>query len=224
MNKLTIILPAYNEETTIKLVLDKAIKIPNSKVIIVDDGSTDKTPQVIMRIIKNKDDIAHIENETNRGKAFCVKRAFEMLNNEDIIIICDTDNQYDISEYNRLIEPIIKNEADYVIGSRDFSTVPFRHTLGNKLWSFTFNLLFGTNLKDTNCGFVAMKKEVAKRLKITGDRYVIDNEMMINALKNGYRLKNIPISINYHKKRNILNGISFVLKVELYLIKRWLFG
>lgn len=221
--KLLIILPAFNEENKIGVVLRRALKIKNARIIVIDDGSTDKTGKIIMRVIINNGellDITHIENSVNMGKSYCIKVALKMLSDEDIVLFCDTDDQYNILEYKKLLKPILENKADYVIGKRDFSNIPFRNGLGNKVWRFIFNALYGTNLEDTNCGFVAMKADVANRTVIKSNRYSIDNEMMIQALENGYKLTNASVSIKYHKERGIKEGVRIVAGVSWFMIKR----
>jgi len=199
MEKITII-PAFNEEKHIENVLKKAVKM-SDYIIVIDDGSTDNTHNIISNFIRNHKNIVYLRNKKNKGKGFCIREAFYTIKKKkmsgDILIICDADEQYDLMEYNNLIKPILKEKVDYVIGSRDFSKIPFKNAIANRIWRATFNLFFGTKLRDTNCGFVAMKREIIDKIKINSKRYEIDNEMMIRALENGFKLKNVDVGVRY---------------------------
>jgi glycosyltransferase involved in cell wall biosynthesis len=214
--KVAALVPAFNEEETIEEVIKQLKKI-KILPIIVDDGSTDKTNE-----LAKKAGAIVIKHQKNKGKGEALKTGFKYLkkNHPSIgyIVVVDADLQFSPKESKNLLKPLIKKEADFVIGCRNWSEVPFRHRLGNFVWRTTFNFLFGTRLKDTNCGFIAFKKDLIKKVRIYGG-YVVDNALEIQAIKNGFRLKNISVSIQYKHKRGFLTGIRMVLGVLIFIIR-----
>lgn len=216
--KIGILLPAYNEEKNIKIVIDEAKKyFPESEIVVVDDGSKDKTKQIA---IKNK--VRVLEHEKNRGKGVALKTGFKYFierDNVDVVIIADSDRQYSIKDAPNLLKPIKQENADYVVGYRNWKQIPFRHRMGNFVWRNFFNILFGTKLKDTNCGFIAMKTDAIKKMKIKDGGYVIDNYMLIQAIKNGFKIMNAPVSIHYNHKRDIFKGTKMVVGVAIFILK-----
>ncbi len=213
-----ILFPAYNEEKNIQIVIQEAKKyLPNSKIVVVDDGSKDKTGEIAR---KNK--VTLLIHKKNKGKGEALKTGFKYFlknHNVDIIVVADSDRQYSVKDAPKLIKPIQKGKADYVVGCRNWKQIPFRHRMGNFVWRTIFNILFRTNLKDTNCGFIAMKIDVVKKLKIHGG-YIIDNAMLIQAIKNKFRIVNAPVSIHYKYKREFFKGTRMVAGITLFILKQ----
>jgi glycosyltransferase involved in cell wall biosynthesis len=216
--KTGILFPAYNEEKNIQVVIKEAKKyLPNSEIVVVDDGSKDKTKQIAL-----KNGVRVLEHKKNMGKGVALKTGFKYFlkkSNVDVIIVADSDRQYSVKDTVKLLKPIKTGKADYVVGCRDWKKVPFRHRMGNFVWRTFFNILFGVKLKDTNCGLIAMKTDVAKIMKIRGGGYVIDNYMLIQAIKNGFKIMNIPISIDYKHKRDFFRGTKMVVGVAIFILK-----
>lgn len=211
------LIPAYNEEKNIKEVVTRMKKSGKIIPLVIDDGSDDNTSK-----LAKKAGAVVIRHEINKGKGEGVKTGLEyILKNypgAKYIVIIDADLQYLPEEWVKLVDALKKKDVDYVIGCRDWSKVPFRHRLGNFVWRTTFNFLFGTKLWDTNCGFIAFKRKVAKKLEIYGG-YIIDNAMAIQALKNGFKIKNVPVTIVYKQKRSIIPGTRIVAGLLLFMIK-----
>ncbi len=205
------IIPAYNEEETIEEVILRCKKVGVFPVV-VDDGSTDNTYKIAQNLT------IVLRNFKNKGKGEALKKGFNFLKNldEGYVAVIDADLQFDPYEIPKLMEAL--KDADYVIGCRDWRQVPFRHQLGNLAWIKTFNFLFKTNMKDTNCGFVAMKTEVMEKLNVSSG-YIVDNDMLIQALRLGCKIKNIPVSVKYNHKRDLLSGVRMVLGVLFFLFK-----
>ena len=160
MPKIFALVPAYNEAKNIEKVLKK-LKILKIEAVVVDDGSKDKTYEIAKKHAKFV-----LRHERNKGKAEAIKTGLKFLLKNlrfDVVAILDADNAYDPLEIPKFVERIEKG-YDFVMGFRDWREVPFRHKLGNLVWRKTFNTLFGTKLLDTNCGFVAMNKKVAKEM------------------------------------------------------------
>ena len=163
-----------------------------------------------------------ISHKRNMGKGEALKTGFKyFLKNTDvdIVVVADADGQYPIKYVKLLIEPLLKNEADFVSGYRNWSKVPFRHRLGNFVWKTTFNLLFGTNFKDTNCGLVGFTRKALKRVKRTGGGYIIENVLFIEALKNRFRIKQVPVEVRYKSISPVPRGVRVVLGVWLFILK-----
>jgi len=211
------LVPAFNEEETIGEVISR-LKNTNLDVVVIDDGSMDRTNE-----IAEKFGATVLRHKENKGKGETLKTGFEyVLNNcHDVknVVIVDSDLQYYPEESIKLLKPLEKKEADFVMGYRNWNNVPFRHRLGNFVWRTSFNWLFGTNLKDTNCGFVALSKNAMKKMKVAYGGYIIENMMLLNALKNKLKIKQVPVKVEYKGKRSIANGMRVVLGCLIFIIK-----
>ncbi len=213
------LIPAYNEESTIKEVI-KYLRILNLDSIVVNDGSTDRTSEIAKKLGS-----LVIDHNENKGKGEALKTGFEYIlkNLPDLegIIIVDADLQYSVKESVKLLKPIEEKEADFVMGYRNWRTVPFRNRLGNFVWRATFNLLFRTKLKDTNCGFMALSRRAVSKMGRAYGGYIIENMMLIDALKHDLRMKQVPVSVNYKRKggrRSIVKGIRIVVGCLIFIM------
>jgi len=209
-NKETIaMIPSYNEERTIREVITRCKEV-NTFPLVIDDGSTDDTFNISEKLAIT------LKHDENKGKGEALKTAFNYCRNIDFnyIVMIDGDLQFNPYEIPKLIEAL--KDCDYIIGQRDWLQVPFRHRFGNYIWIKTFNFLYGTNLKDTNCGFVAMKREVMLRLKVSSG-YIVDNDMLIQVIKMGYKVRNVPVSVRYDSKRG-LSGIRMVIGILIFIV------
>lgn len=206
------IIPAYNEEKNIGEVIDEIFRI-GLVPLVINDGSTDKT-----KLIARMKTSFVISHSKNRGKGESIRTAFDFLRNKDFdyVVIIDADMQYFPREAGLLIDGL--KDADYVVGERNWNQVPFRHMLGNLVWIKLFNSLFKTNLNDVCCGFVAMKREVALNLELSGG-YVADSYMIIQALRMGYKVKNTPVSVVYNHKRGFISGVRMVIGILIFMIR-----
>lgn len=160
-----------------------------------------------------------LKHEVNKGKGEAIKTGFEYIKKmKDVknIIIIDADLQYDPKESLKILEKLEK--VDFVIGYRNFSLIPLRHRIGNFFWRITFNLLFGSNFKDTNCGIIGLSKDVIEKLKI-GSGYLIENYMLASVIKNKIKFDQVPVSVNYDEKSKVRRGIKVFLGVFLFIIK-----
>jgi len=106
------------------------------------------------------------------------------------------------------------------MGHRDWREVPFRHRLGNFVWRTAFNIIFGTNLKDTNCGLIGFNRNALEKMKdgILGG-YIVDNSILISALKNNLKIDQVPVKVRYHAKSKVPRGVRMVLGVLLYILR-----
>jgi len=215
--KAVALIPAYNEEKTIKKVIF-AIERVGLVPIVIDDGSTDKTYEIVKKM-----DIVVIKHSENRGKGEALKTGFNFIlkNLPKIrnIVIVDADMQYSPKDSVKILDPLIKDEADFVMGCRNWSNVPLRHNFGNMIWRSVFNLLFETKLKDTNCGYMALSRRALIKMSRAYGGYIIENMMLVDALKNNLRIKQVPVSVTYKYKRGIFSGLRMGLGVLVFIIK-----
>lgn len=212
------IVPAYNEEKNIYEVVKRLRKM-KFKVIVVDDGSKDRTYE-----LAKKAGAIVLRHKTNKGKGEALKTAFEFARKRKIknFVIIDADLQYLPEEARKILEPVKRGEADLVMGYRNWREVPFRHKLGNFVWKTLFNILYGTKFKDTNCGYMAFGERAIKEIKNIHGGYIIENSILSDAIKNGLRVKQVPVKVFYHKKSGIKRGIRVVLGVLIFILKEGL--
>jgi glycosyltransferase involved in cell wall biosynthesis len=210
------LIPAYNEEKTIEKVISE-IKNIGLTPIVVDDGSNDRTYETA-----NKMDVTVIKHSKNKGKGEALKTGFDYilknLPEVENVVIVDADMQYSLGDSARILDPLKKGKADFVMGYRDWSTVPLRHNFGNMVWRGIFNLFFETNLKDTNCGYMGLSRKALKKIRRIHGGYIIENMMLVEALKNKLRIEQVPVSVTYKDKRDIFSGLRMGLGVLVFII------
>jgi glycosyltransferase involved in cell wall biosynthesis len=212
--KLTIVIPAYNEEKTLGKVIEQIPKeidsITNLKIIVVDDGSTDKTSEIA------KKHGAEVYSFTkNRGLAKAISKSFSLSiqNNSDFMIILDADNQYDPSEIPLLLKPVLENKADIVLGDRQVKTLdhmPIQKRIGNQISSKVLSSLIGLNIKDAQTGFRAFNKEALEKLQIFPN-YTYTQETLMQAKYKGLKIVEIPVKFRKRddESRLISNIFSY---------------
>lgn len=193
--KLSVVIPVYNEVNTILEVLRRVQAVPIPKeIIIVDDGSTDGTRQLLREVKENN--IRIILNQQNRGKGFSIRRGFEVVTG-DIIVIQDADLEYYPDEYPVLIQKIIEGKADVVYGTRFLGArrvFHFYHYLANKFLNLAANILYDTNLSDLMTCYKAFRSNVLKTLHLRANGFGIEAEITGQLFKRRLRVYEVPIS------------------------------
>ena len=215
----SVLVPAYNEGENIKELITRLKKSPKLKIIVVDDGSTDSTVGIVKR-----SGVKLIQHKKNKGKAEAIKTGFNYIlkNYPDVkyVVLLDADMQYYPEDAVKLLGPLENGEADFVTGYRNWSRVPFRHSLGNFVWRATFNFLFGTKFKDTNCGYMALNRRAMEKMsEIIHGGYILENAMFIEAVKRKLRIKQVPVRVVYKETRPVFNGIRVVGGLLLFILK-----
>ena len=217
MKEVCILIPTLNEEDSIGGIIRDFKTNGFENILVIDGNSTDSTREIAER------EGARVEVQRGKGKGTAVRQAFELIK-EEIIVIIDGDGTYLPSEVKRLLDPIIKNEADHVIGNRFGFRGAFTlsHRIGNWILNKVFGLGYGVKLTDILSGYRALTKDSLKKMNLKKEGFEIETEMVIESVKRGIRIKEVPI--RYDRRRGVskLNFIRDGLRIfyTLYVLAR----
>ena len=204
--KLSIIIPCYNEKNTIREILKKIdislknYKISDYEIIIVDDFSNDGTKK-ILNDLDNNENIQIYFHDINLGKGATIHTALKHTTG-DIIIIQDSDLEYDPFDYNKLLTPFFETNADIVYGSRFLGGGKyvrihfFWHYLANKILTFICNLFINLNLTDMETGYKVFKTSALKSINLKEKSFSFEPEVTIKLAKKNYKFFEVPITYN----------------------------
>lgn len=209
---LSVIIPAFNEEKNIEGVLFRTEKVLEDlsfpyEVIVVDDGSTDKT-----RFLAERHKVTVISNRRNRGKAYALRKGLKEVHGE-LVITMDADGSHRPEDIKCLITPLL-NGADAVIGSRfkgeqEKDSTNKLHIFGNTLFNLLIKILTKKSVTDSQTGFRAFKRRVVEEMEITSEGYAVETELTVKTLKNGFVVREEPIFFDRRK-----NGSSHVKPIR----------
>lgn len=191
-------IPVYNEVGTIQEIVSRVQAVDLEKeIIIVDDGSTDGTRELLQEITLSQDNVRVLYHDRNQGKGAALRTGFEGATG-DIVIIQDADLEYDPREYPVLLEPILDGRADIVYGSR-FLGGPHRvlffwHYLGNKFLTLLSNAVTNLNLTDMETCYKVFKREVLAGMNLKSNRFGFEPEFTVKIAKKDCRIYEVPIS------------------------------
>ena len=198
MPKVSFVVPAFNENATIRTVLEQVDALPLDKqIVVVDDGSTDGTGEAAEEWQQGRDYVV-VVRKPNRGKGSAIRAAIPHLDG-DIVVIQDADLEYDPTDVPALIDPIIRGNADVVFGSRLSGGRPqraylFWHLVGNRFLSLLTNVLYNTTLHDMETGYKAFRVEVLRSLDLRQDDFAIEPEITAKVCKRKFRIYELPIA------------------------------
>jgi len=194
MPKLSIIVPVFNEEKTIRLVLEKLLALSLDKeIIVVDDGSMDGTGEIRDSFIPA---IKVIKHKANSGKGSAIRSGLARVEG-DSVIFCDADLEYDVNQIPSLYRYFLENKLTVLYGSRFIDYRPKKnliHYLGNRVLTATTDLLFGAKLTDMETGYKLFKADILKSLNLSSSHFEIEPEITAKILKRGIKIIEIPIS------------------------------
>jgi hypothetical protein len=194
---LSVIVPVYNERATVAEIIRRvrAADVPLVvDVVVVDDGSTDGTDQVLAAVADST--VRVVRHERNRGKGAAVRTALERATG-DLVIVQDADLEYDPDDWSQLLDPILKHKAHVVYGSRftgGRKNMLLLHWIGNRFLSLVTNLLYATTLSDMETCYKAFDRRVIDGMTIESDRFEFEPEITAKVLRRGYRIYEVPIS------------------------------
>ncbi len=197
MKKLSIVMPVFNEVETVREIIGRVLEVQvplEKELVIVDDGSSDGTKEILAKVADARVRIFY--HEKNKGKGAALRTGFEQVNG-DVVIIQDADLEYDPSDYGTLLAPILDGKADVVYGSRFLSgphrVLLFWHFLGNKLITLIGNILYNINLSDLETCYKAFRSEVVQQTKFRSDSFGFEVEFTAKMAKAKYRIYEVPI-------------------------------
>lgn len=216
INELSVFFPAYNEEKNIEPTVTKAAKILSKvakvwEIIVVNDGSEDKTGEIVEKLIEKNKKIRMITHTPNRGYGVALKTGFYNARYE-WVAFTDADGQFDFSQITKLIAKQRQTKADLVIGYYLKRKVPLYRIWGSKFWGMAIFLLFGLKVKDIDCGFKLIRRQVIEQVsKLEAERGpFISSELLIKAIKKGFKIAEVGV---HHYPRQAGKATGASLKV-----------
>ncbi len=206
--KVSIIIPIYNEHRTFHQVMERVRLAPlppgcSKEIIVVDDGSTDGTGQMIGEYMRTGE-IAGCRSASNAGKGAAIRKGIELASG-DLVLIQDGDLEYDPNDYARLIEPILSGQAEIVYGSRFLgrghfsgrqSGMALRNRIANRILTMTANLLYSARITDEATAYKAFRTSILRGLPLDCRRFEFCPEVTAKLRRLGYRIHEVPISYN----------------------------
>ncbi|NQT56800.1 MAG: glycosyltransferase family 2 protein [Desulfobacteraceae bacterium] len=227
--KLTIVIPCYNEKSTIETLITAVKNSPyeNKEIIVVDDYSTDGTREILKDRFESLVDRI-IYHEKNSGKGAALRTGFQAATG-DIVMVQDADLEYDPNEYPKIIEPILQDKADVVYGSRFVGGEPHRvlyfwHRLGNGLLTLLSNMFTNLNLTDMETCYKAFRRSIIQSIEIEEDRFGFEPEITAKIAKKRCRVFEVGISYSgrtYEAGKKIgwrdgIKAIYYIIKYNLF--------
>lgn len=225
IEQLSVFFPAYNEEKNIKDTVEKALKIlpqiaSKYEIIIVDDGSTDKTPEIADKIAQEKEFVKVVHHRPNRGYGAALKSGFAK-SKYSWVAFTDADGQFDFSEIEKFLP--LTEKADLILGYRLRRADSIFRRFGTFVWLLIARVLFGLDVKDYSCGFKLIKRNVFEAVQpLEGEEKVTQIEFLVKAKRQGFKFVEVGVH-HYPRKFGQQTGASLkvVAKSIVDLLKLW---
>jgi glycosyltransferase involved in cell wall biosynthesis len=195
---LSVVVPVFNEESTVETVVRRVLEIPfNVEVVIVDDGSTDGTHAIVDALAKS-DPRIHVAHQENAGKTAALRRGFAMTTG-DVVIVQDADLEYDPAEIIHVVRPIFNGQADVVYGSRflvrrEARVLYFYHYVANRFLTVFSNTLTNLNMTDVETGYKAFRGDIIRSMNIVSTGFGVEIEVTAKLAKLKAAIYEVPIS------------------------------
>jgi glycosyltransferase involved in cell wall biosynthesis len=227
MEKLSIIIPVYNEQATLAECIRRVVAVELSlekELVLIDDASTDDSAKVIQELCQQHDQvqIKVVTHQQNQGKGAALRSGFAAVTG-DIVIIQDADLEYDPNDYHRLLKPMLDGRADVVYGSRfvgseEKRVIYFWHYIGNKLLTTFSNMCTNLNFTDMETCYKVFRREVVEKLNIKSNRFGVEPEMTAKVARAGWRVYEVGISYSGRtyaegKKITWKDGLKAILTI-----------
>lgn len=194
--QLSVMIPAFNEERTLGIILEHVLEQPEvGEVVVVDDGSTDATWAVVSRFAERDPRVRAFRHDVNQGKGAALRRAIAEVR-LPYALVQDADLEYDPRDYHVLLQPLAEGRADVVYGVRGFSgqtAFSFWFVVGNATVTLAANVLFNAYISDLETGYKALRSDLWRRLNLHGHRFDIEPDITARTLRLGYRIHEVPI-------------------------------
>lgn len=228
---LSVVMPAYNEESTLSQIVNQVLQIPHLlELIIVDDCSSDNTSAIAQKLAEQDARVKYVRQSSNQGKTEALKSGFALTKGE-IVVVQDADLEYDPMEINDVIMPILEGHADVVYGSRFMTkkasrVLYFYHYLANKGLTFLSNCLTNINLTDVETCYKAFRGEIIRKMIITSSGFGFEIEVTAKVAKLKCAIYEVPISYygrTYEEGKKI--GFKDGIAALWYILKfNWFVG
>lgn len=227
--KVSIIIPCYNEKSTVEKIVQavRSAPVENKEIILVDDCSEDGTQTILRETISPMVDRI-IYHPVNRGKGAALRSGFAAATG-DIVLVQDADLEYNPEEYPVLLGPLLSGKADVVLGSRFMGGRPHRvlffwHMVGNRFLTLLSNMFTNLNLTDMETGYKAFKASLIKSIQIEEDRFGIEPEIVAKLARTGCKIYEVGISYSGRtykegKKINWKDGVRAIYAIVKYNLR-----
>jgi glycosyltransferase involved in cell wall biosynthesis len=230
-SSLSVVMPVYNEAATIGKVVGNVLARPEvTEMVVVDDASSDGTWAELQRLTAlHPERLRVFRHERNLGKGAALKTGFATATG-DVVLVQDADLEYDPADYPRLLEPIVRDAADAVFGSRfiggsSHRVLYFWHSLGNRFLTLLSNMVTDLNLTDMECGYKVFRRNLLKNITIEEPRFGFEPEIVAKIARSGARI--YEVSVAYYgrtyaegKKINWKDGVSAIRCIIKYGLLR----
>ena len=212
-----VLIPSYNEAKTIGRIVGE-VKAMGLWVLVVDDGSTDRTSSVAAA-----SGAEIIRNPVNMGKGAALRKGFDHVLRLDLeaVVIMDGDGQHKVDDIDNFVKKMEETGADMVIGNRmtDTVTMPGVRVGTNQLMSYFISTICGHSIPDTQCGFRMIKLGVLRKIKLKSDRFEIESEMIIRAARARFKIESVPVKTVYQDEKSRIDQVIDALRFIALIIR-----